>query len=171
MPTRFGGGAGPPVKASDETTPLLAGVETAPVGEPVDPANQASTEGEDIVEQPETNEDDDKPLPRVQILLLCFTRVVEPIAFFGIFPYINFMIERVGNVRKEEVGFYSGLIESLFSATQMCVMIFWGKVRRCVDDGRAINIADYYRLLIDMGGSQSSSSRYLVSRLLRRSLE
>jgi hypothetical protein len=39
------------------------------------------------------------------------------------------MIEKVGNVEKEDVGFYSGLIESLFSATQMCVMIFWGKVR------------------------------------------
>jgi hypothetical protein len=55
--------------------------------------------------------------------LLCYTAVVEPIAFFGIFPYINFMIEKVGNVEKEEVGFYSGLIESLFSATQMCVMV------------------------------------------------
>ena len=38
------------------------------------------------------------------------------------------MIERVGGVDKEDVGFYSGLIESLFSATQMCVMILWGKV-------------------------------------------
>jgi hypothetical protein len=38
------------------------------------------------------------------------------------------MIEKVGNVEQEEVGFYAGLIESLFSATQMCVMILWGKV-------------------------------------------
>ena len=37
-------------------------------------------------------------------------------------------IDWVGGVDKEDVGFYSGLIESLFSATQMCVMILWGKV-------------------------------------------
>lgn len=47
----------------------------------------------------------------------------------SIIPYINFMIERVGGLHPEDVGFYSGLIESLFSATQMLVMIFWGKVR------------------------------------------
>jgi hypothetical protein len=34
----------------------------------------------------------------------------------------------VGGVEKEDVGFYSGVIESLFSAVQMCVMIGWGKV-------------------------------------------
>jgi hypothetical protein len=74
-------------------------------------------------------EDDDAPLPYDQILILCLTRLVEPIAFFSIFPYINSMIERTGGINKEDVGFYSGLIESLFSATQMCVMVLWGKVR------------------------------------------
>jgi hypothetical protein len=155
MPTRFGGGAGPPVKAGDETTPLLAGVESAPLGEPVDPANQASTDDDRVIEQQEAIEDEDKPLPKAQILLLCFTRVVEPIAFFGIFPYINFMIEKVGNVRKEEVGFYSGLIESLFSATQMCVMIFWGKVRFEINHTLSSRAADPCRLLIGMEGNLS----------------
>lgn len=109
------------LKASDERTPLLAAVESTPIAEAVD----ASAQEDHQV----TQADEDAPLPRAQIFLLCYTRVVEPIAFFAIFPYINSMIEKVGGVDKEDVGFYSGLIESLFSATQMCVMIFWGKVR------------------------------------------
>ncbi|KAF9701353.1 hypothetical protein EKO04_000406 [Ascochyta lentis] len=110
------------VKASDEITPLLASVETGPNAEPNDLPTQeiSNTDGAHA-------DDENAPLPRAQIFLLCYTRVVEPIAFFSIFPYINSMIEHVGGVEKEDVGFYSGLIESLFSFTQMCVMIFWGR--------------------------------------------
>lgn len=57
--------------------------------------------------------EDDKPLPKLQIFLLCYCRVVEPIAFFSIFPFINKMIEDTGGVREEDVGFYSGLIVRL----------------------------------------------------------
>ena len=55
-------------------------------------------------------DDDDKPLNITQILLLCYTRLVEPIAFFSIFPFINQMIFETGNVKESDVGFYSGLI-------------------------------------------------------------
>ncbi|KAI4910130.1 hypothetical protein J4E90_007561 [Alternaria incomplexa] len=107
-------------KPADENTPLLTQVDPTPITEDqsIDPSSQ-----QDDIEE----EDQNKPLPKAQIFLLCFTVCVAPISFFSIFPYINFMIERVGNVDKEDVGFYSGLIESLFSATQMCVMIFWGR--------------------------------------------
>jgi hypothetical protein len=129
MPPDFKNNNQTGVKSSDETTPLLAGIEQTPLAEPVDPVHQQADDDDLSTEGQETEEEEEKPLPRGQIFLLCYTAVVEPIAFFGIFPYINFMIEKVGNVEKEDVGFYSGLIESLFSATQMCVMIFWGKVR------------------------------------------
>jgi hypothetical protein len=52
----------------------------------------------------------DKPLPVGQIMLLCFARIVEPIAFFSIFPFINQMIEECGDVAETDVGFYSGFI-------------------------------------------------------------
>ncbi|KAF2688503.1 MFS general substrate transporter [Lentithecium fluviatile CBS 122367] len=104
---------------NDERTPLLVAPTSAPVREIVESSLQEEESG--VVS------DEDTPLPHLQIFLLCYTRVVEPIAFFSIFPYINSMIENVGGIAKEDVGFYSGLIESLFSATQMCVMIFWGK--------------------------------------------
>lgn len=67
-----------------------------------------------------------KPLPGMQVFLLCFAKAMEPIAFFAIFPFIAQMVQRNGNLPTSDVGFYSGLIESLFSATQMVVLYFWG---------------------------------------------
>ncbi|KAF4439337.1 Major facilitator superfamily transporter [Fusarium austroafricanum] len=66
--------------------------------------------------------------PKFQILLLCFARLMEPMAFFSIFPYIAQMVERNGKLPEAEIGFYSGLIESLFSATQALVLVFWGSM-------------------------------------------
>ena len=97
-----------------ESTPLLA---ESPV-----------TTGTDSDAAGATTSKDDKPLPKVQVLLLCYARVVEPIAFFSIFPYINQMLQDNGELAEEDVGFYSGLIESLFSLTQMLVMLFWGRL-------------------------------------------
>ncbi|KAF1967397.1 MFS general substrate transporter [Bimuria novae-zelandiae CBS 107.79] len=114
----------PQIKINDERTPLLAAVTSAPLAE----GAEAEVAAETAHHGTQPNEDEDEaPLDLTQIFLLCYTRLVEPVAFFAIFPYINFMIEKTGGVAKEDVGFYSGLIESLFSATQMCVMIFWGR--------------------------------------------
>ncbi|KAJ5340647.1 hypothetical protein N7541_009771 [Penicillium brevicompactum] len=71
--------------------------------------------------------DVEKPLPRFQILLLCYARAIEPLAFFSIFPYVSQMVQENGNLIDADIGFYSGLIESLFSLTQAIVMIFWGR--------------------------------------------
>lgn len=49
-------------------------------------------------------------LPMTQIVLLCFARITEPIAFFSIFPFINQMIQDAAGVAESEVGYYSGLI-------------------------------------------------------------
>ena len=64
--------------------------------------------------------------PRIQILLLCYARLMEPVAFFSIFPYVAEMVQRNGDLPDSDVGFYSGLVESLFSATQAVVIMFWG---------------------------------------------
>ncbi|KAI2732974.1 hypothetical protein DTO012A8_10103 [Penicillium roqueforti] len=73
------------------------------------------------------SDDEEEPLPKLQILLLCYARVVEPLAFFSIFPYVSQMVQDNGGVADTDVGFYSGLIESMFSLTQAIVMIFWGR--------------------------------------------
>ncbi|EHY51962.1 hypothetical protein HRR83_003476 [Exophiala dermatitidis] len=98
----------------DETTALLA-----------TPAHVSSSPDDE--QGNPSNDDEDKPLPKDQIFYLCFARIVEPIAFFCIFPFINQMIWETGEVAQTDVGFYSGLIESLFSLTQMLLMIPWGR--------------------------------------------
>ncbi|PNY29727.1 peptide/nitrate transporter [Tolypocladium capitatum] len=97
-----------------ETTPLLTGRSPLTGG----------LLGNGIAKSPEVG----RPLPKLQILLLCYARMMEPIGFFSIFPYIGPMVARNGRLPDSDVGFYSGLIESLFSATQMVVLIFWGRL-------------------------------------------
>jgi hypothetical protein len=58
-------------------------------------------------------DDDDRPLPMLQIFVLSCARVVEPFVFFSIFPFVNQMIADIGSVAEEDVGFYSGLIVRL----------------------------------------------------------
>lgn len=110
-----------PIHQADENTPLLAAGDVVPV------ADAEVSEATASNEQSPAEDPADKPLPKLQILLLCYARFIEPIAFFGIFPYINQMAQENGNLPDTDVGFYSGLIESLFSLTQMCVTMFWGR--------------------------------------------
>jgi hypothetical protein len=66
------------------------------------------------------DEDDRPPASRSersfelkQLLSLCFVRIVEPIAFCQIFPYVNQYIESL-NITDDpsRVGFYSGMVVS-----------------------------------------------------------
>jgi hypothetical protein len=92
--------------AAQETTPLLATSAAGAIAQ----ANE-----EPLSKNAFHENDDDKPLPKVQIFLLCYARLVEPIAFFSIFPFINQMIWETGHLEEADVGFYSGLIVSLCS--------------------------------------------------------
>ncbi|KAJ5145499.1 uncharacterized protein N7515_000063 [Penicillium bovifimosum] len=107
----------------DETTALLGANQAKYVdvhtSDNVDNSSAPDSNGVDLT--------DKKPLPKLQILLLCYARVVEPLAFFSIFPYVSQMVQDNGNVADADIGFYSGLIESMFSLTQAIVMIFWGR--------------------------------------------
>ncbi|KAI1469635.1 MFS general substrate transporter [Daldinia caldariorum] len=104
--------------SATEATPLL-----------VSPVAVASGSGTPSAGNGESSEES---LPKLQIFLLCYARLVEPIAFFSIFPYINNMVQKNGNLKEEDVGFYAGMIESFFSLTQMVVMMFWGRAAdRC----------------------------------------
>lgn len=114
-----------------EQTPLLATGDIAPTADPT--VSEATTlQGSGAGTFPEnavgdTEEDDGRPFPRTQIFWICFARVVEPMAFFSIIPYVNQMAQRNGHLDYADVGFYSGLIESLFSLTQAFFMLSWGK--------------------------------------------
>lgn len=89
-----------------ENTPLLhSGIDDAEV-----PLNEEAIISHETSESNPASNIDHKPLPKLQIFLLCFARMIEPIAFFGIFPFINKMIKETGNMKEADVGFYSGFI-------------------------------------------------------------
>lgn len=67
-------------------------------------------------------------MPYTQILLLCYASLAEPVAYFAIFPFVNEFISIAGGIPEENVGFWSGMIESLFSLVQMVLMIFYGRL-------------------------------------------
>lgn len=123
------------IAAADETTPLLnAGTTSQQNGHPVSAAyvngsaaRKSSDQGESIT-SPDDEEEVERPMPVIQVLLLCYASLAEPIAYFAIFPFINEMIYRLGdNLAESDVGFWSGLIESLFSLVQMLLMIIYGR--------------------------------------------
>jgi len=69
--------------AADETTPLLATINAGPTiqanAEPLVAAKIAEHD-QDGAGHHSDDEDEDRPLPRLQIFLLCYARMVEPIA-------------------------------------------------------------------------------------------
>lgn len=118
--------------AAGETTPLLN------VSERIDRSETASIGSSHASKSPQSSEppspstaqpdDEEKPFPLNQILILCYASVVEPIAYFIIFPYISEMVERVGGEATENVGYWVGTIESSFSLVQMLFTIFYGRI-------------------------------------------
>jgi len=95
---------------SDENTPLLAAPQL-PINEgPI--ISEGESNGNDTLASngDEGEEDPDKPLPKLQVFLLCYARMIEPMAFFGIFPFLPKMIQQVGNLEEGDIGFYAGLI-------------------------------------------------------------
>ena len=89
-----------------ENTPLIG----TSADEPIVPVDDTEILNHEHHENGVSTAQQEKPLPKLQIFLLCYARMIEPIAFFGIFPFISEMIYKTGNVPKADVGFYAGLI-------------------------------------------------------------
>lgn len=54
------------------------------------------------------------PLPKAQLVTLCSVRLIDPIAFTQIFPYVNEMMDRLHLTNDpSKIGFYSGLVVSV----------------------------------------------------------
>ncbi|KAI0807132.1 MFS general substrate transporter [Fomes fomentarius] len=69
------------------------------------------------------------PLPVAQLATLCTVRLVDPIVFTQIFPYVNEMIERLHLTDDpSKIGFYSGLVESSFAVAQVVSIYQWAKL-------------------------------------------
>ncbi|KAK5136172.1 hypothetical protein LTR08_004009 [Meristemomyces frigidus] len=132
-PTRYDQG----VTAATETTPLLLALESDLTGQVYGEATPPYSNGHANGKTPNSDdaspdtaddgEEEERPMPYLQILLLCYASLAEPVAYFAIFPFMPEMVYRTGNLDKSDVGFWTGFIESLFSLVQMVLMIFYGR--------------------------------------------
>ncbi|PFH50071.1 hypothetical protein AMATHDRAFT_146091 [Amanita thiersii Skay4041] len=112
----------------DESTPLLYG------------------HPHDEIEAQKSTRIPSSPLPKRQLAALCATRLVDPVAFTQVFPYINeFLASLHLTDNPSQIGFYSG-VESSFAVTQLCSIYHWARLsdivgRRPVIIGGAAGLA------------------------------
>ncbi|OBZ72619.1 Protein ZINC INDUCED FACILITATOR-LIKE 1 [Grifola frondosa] len=71
------------------------------------------------------------PLPKLQISILLLLQLAEPITSQCIYPFINQLISEldITGVDERKVGYYAGLIESIFFATEALAMYLDGLLR------------------------------------------
>ncbi|KAI6118743.1 major facilitator superfamily domain-containing protein [Pisolithus croceorrhizus] len=76
-----------------------------------------------------TSKPSSTPLPVGQLAALCAVRLVDPIAFSQLFPYVNDFINDLHLTDDpSRIGFYSGLVESSFALSQLCSIYLWAKL-------------------------------------------
>ncbi|KAG1746518.1 MFS transporter [Suillus paluster] len=70
------------------------------------------------------------PLPKLQIGILMLVQMAEPIASMSIYPYINQLIRELGITGGNDaaVGYYAGIIESLFFITESLTVLQWSRL-------------------------------------------
>ncbi|KAF8674070.1 Major Facilitator Superfamily [Rhizoctonia solani] len=67
------------------------------------------------------------PVPKLQLLTVCVSRIAEPFAYTQIFPYVNQMVWDLGVTDDpKKVGFYSGMIDSSFAFAQVLTVYSYG---------------------------------------------
>lgn len=83
------------ISAFDESTVLLSGAD------------------QNLVESQVSKPLKMTPIPKLQLAIICLVRLLEPIGFTQLFPYINEMVVRL-NILDDpsKVGFVSGLVVS-----------------------------------------------------------
>ncbi|KAL1949403.1 hypothetical protein VTO73DRAFT_8284 [Trametes versicolor] len=70
------------------------------------------------------------PLPRLQIFILLLMQLAEPITSQCIYPFINQLVSELDITGGDEkkVGYYAGMIESLFFATEAMFIMQWSRI-------------------------------------------
>lgn len=65
-------------------------------------------------------------LPWQQLVILSICRLADPIALSSVFPYLPEMIESFG-VPQDEVSKWAGITSAVFSLSQACTGVAWGR--------------------------------------------
>ncbi|KAK4673345.1 hypothetical protein QC763_111110 [Podospora pseudopauciseta] len=73
-----------------------------------------------------SHKNDGPKLPVQQLAILAIARFAEPLALTSVFPYLPEMIASFG-VEKNEVARWAGLTGAIFSISQSCTAVAWGR--------------------------------------------
>ncbi|KDN40768.1 hypothetical protein RSAG8_07943, partial [Rhizoctonia solani AG-8 WAC10335] len=93
-----------------------------------DPTVDNATQSQDDLESPQPRIRP-TPVPKLQLLTVCVSRIAEPFAYTQIFPYVNEMVWRLGVTNDpKKVGFYSGMIDSMFAFAQLFTVYGYGRL-------------------------------------------
>ncbi|KAH8102773.1 MFS general substrate transporter [Phellopilus nigrolimitatus] len=96
---------------------------------------------------------DATPLPKLQIAVLSFLQLSEPVTSQSIYPFINELVKSLdvtgGDERK--VGYYAGLVESLFFASEALTVLYWSHLSDLIGR-RPIVLMGFAGLSISMIG-------------------
>ncbi|KAJ3777309.1 major facilitator superfamily domain-containing protein [Lentinula raphanica] len=108
------------------------------------------------------------PLPMAQLLIICTIRLMDPIAFTQIFPYINEFITFLKLTDDpSQTGFYSGLVESTFAVTQFLAIYQWSKLSNKIGRRPVVMVGTLGVALSTMYfGLSSSLTDLLLSRVI-----
>ncbi|KAJ6461113.1 MFS general substrate transporter [Mycena sanguinolenta] len=70
------------------------------------------------------------PLPKSQLFILLWVQLAEPLTSQVIFPFINKLVGElpITGGDEEKIGYYAGLIESLFFVTEAFTVLYWSSL-------------------------------------------
>ncbi|KAF9239644.1 major facilitator superfamily domain-containing protein [Melanogaster broomeanus] len=108
------------------------------------------------------------PLPKGQLAALCTVRLVDPIAFTQLFPYVNqFMSDLHLTDDPSRIGFYSGLVESTFAVAQLTSIYQWAQISDVVGRRPVILVGSLViAITTAMFGLSKSLTAVLVTRAI-----
>ncbi|TFK34502.1 major facilitator superfamily domain-containing protein [Crucibulum laeve] len=69
------------------------------------------------------------PLPKLQLFIIIFIQIAEPVTSTVIYPFVNDLVRAIGVTRGDEkkTGYYVGVVESIFYAAEALTVLHWGR--------------------------------------------
>ncbi|GLB43326.1 putative major facilitator superfamily protein [Lyophyllum shimeji] len=69
------------------------------------------------------------PLPKLQLFIIIFIQIAEPVTSTVIYPFVNDLVRTLGitNGDEKKTGYYVGLVESIFYAAEALTVLNWGR--------------------------------------------
>ncbi|KAH9948712.1 MFS general substrate transporter [Amylocystis lapponica] len=82
------------------------------------------------IEQSETQPSRrETPLPKLQLFILLYLQLAEPVTSTVVYPFVNQLVRQTGVTGGDDAktGYFAGLIESSFYATEAICVLQWGR--------------------------------------------